>query len=126
MDPLDIFSVCDLRQHSGKLIDDAENGRLGLSTKHGRPAILAMPFGECLLELGLHRTLALHLSEKLHLTLVQAAGLAKLRAGEFAALLGEADIPVADYPADELDEEICVVTLGTYLRSKIQYVAMPA
>ena len=30
-------------------------------TKHGRPAILAIPFDDLLLELGVHRTLALKL-----------------------------------------------------------------
>ena len=106
MDPLDIFSVRDLRQRSGKLLKDAENGRLALITKHGRPAILAVPFDERLLDLGLHRTLALRLFEKRHLTLVQAAKLAGLSAEEFLALLGEAGIPAADYPAEELDEEV--------------------
>ena len=106
MDPLDIFSVRDLRQRSGKLLKDAENGRLALITKRGRPAILAVPFDERLLDLGLHRTLALRLFEKRHLTLVQAARLAGLSAEEFLALLGEAGIPAADYPAEELDEEV--------------------
>ena len=96
MDPLDVFSVRDLRQRSGKLLKDAENGR---------PAILAVPFDERLLDLGLHRTLALRLFEKRRLTLVQAARLAGLSAEELA-LLGEAGIPAADYPAEELDEEV--------------------
>ena len=106
MDPLDIFSVRDLRQRSGKLLKDAENGRLALITKHGRPAILAVPFDERLLELGLHRTLALRLFENRHLTLVQSARLAGLSVEEFVVLLGEAGIPVTDYPAEELDEEV--------------------
>ena len=50
--------------------------------------------------------LALRLFEKRHLTLVQAARLAGLSAEEFLALLGEAGIPAADYPAEELDEEV--------------------
>ena len=50
-------------------------------------------------------TLALRLFEKRHLTLVQAARLAGLSAEELA-LLGEAGIPAADYPAEELDEEV--------------------
>ena len=106
MDPLDVFSVRDLRQRSGKLLRDAENGRLALITKHGRPAILAVPFDERLLELGLHRTLALGLFEKRQLTLVQAARLAGLSAEDFVVLLGEAGIPAADYPIEELAEEL--------------------
>ena len=45
-------------------------------------------------------------SRKRRLTLVQAARLAGLSAEEFLALLGEAGIPAADYPAEELDEEV--------------------
>ena len=63
-------------------------------------------FDERLLELGLHRTLALRLFEKRHPTLVQAARLAGLSAEGFVVLLGETGIPAADHPADELDEEV--------------------
>ena len=110
MDPLDVFSVRDLRQRSGKLLRDAENGRLALITKRGRPAILAVPFDERLLGLGLHRTLVLGLFEKRHLTLVQAARLAGLSAEEFVVLLGETGVPVADYPTGELDEELAAAS----------------
>ena len=65
-----------------------------------------MPFDERLLEISLHRTLALRLFEKRHLILVQAAKLAGLNAEEFVVPLGEAGIPAADYPAGELDEEV--------------------
>lgn len=106
MDPLAVFSVRDLRQRSGKLLQDAENGRLALITKRGRPAILAVPFDERLLELGLHRTLAPGLFEKRQLTLAQAARLAGLSAEDFVVLLGETGIPAADYPTGELDEEL--------------------
>lgn len=106
MNPLDVFSVRDLRQRSGDLLRDAEDGQLALITKHGRPAILAVPFDERLVELGVHRALALHLFEKGHLTLVQSAKLAAMAAEEFVDLLGEAGVPAVDYPPNELDEEV--------------------
>ena len=106
MDPVDVFSVRDLRQRSGELLKDAENGQLALITKHGRPAILAVPFDERLLDLGVHRALALHLFEIGQLTLVQAAKLATITAEEFVVLLGEAGIPAVDYPPQELDDEV--------------------
>ena len=80
MDSVDVFSVRDLRQRSGDLIKEAEHGHLSLITKRGRPAILAVPFDGRLLELGVHRTLALRLFEQRHLTLVQAARLAAMTA----------------------------------------------
>lgn len=103
---VDVFSVRDLRQRSGELIKEAEDGHLALITKHGRPAILAVPFDDRLLELGVHRTLALRLFEQRHLTLVQAARLAGMTAEEFMSLLGEAGVPAVDYPPEELEDEI--------------------
>jgi len=106
MEPVDVFSVRDLWLHSGKLLKDAEDGHLAVITKHGRPAILAVPFDARLLDLGVHRTLALQLFENGRLSLTQAAKLAAVSAEEFLALLGNAGIPAVDYPADELDDEI--------------------
>lgn len=106
MESVGVFSVRDLRQHSSRLIKDAEQGHLSLITKHGRPAILAVPFDEKLLEFGVQRTLALRLFEKRHLTLAQAAKLSALSTEDFMALAGAADVVVVDYPPDELDEEV--------------------
>jgi len=50
---LDIFTVRDLRERTGALIHDAEDGKLSLITKHGRPVFLAVPFSEELLKMGL-------------------------------------------------------------------------
>jgi len=106
MDPLGVFTARDLRQRSGELLEDARQGRLALITKHGRPAILAVPFDERLVELGVHRAMAIRLFESCHLGLVQAAKLAGTSAEEFLALLAEARIPAVEYPPEELDEEI--------------------
>jgi prevent-host-death family protein len=105
MEPLDVFTVRDLRQRTGELLKEAEEGRLSLITKHGRPAILAVPFDERLLEQGVHRALALHLFESGRMTLGQGARLAGLPVESFMELLGEAGIPAVDYPSDELDDD---------------------
>jgi prevent-host-death family protein len=106
MDPLDVFSVRDLRQRSGDLLKDAENGHVALITKHGRPAILAVPFDTRLLDLGVHRALALHLFEHRHVTLAQAAKLAAVTVEEFVEILSQAGVPAVDYPPDEIDGEL--------------------
>lgn len=106
MNPLDVFTVRDLRQRSGKLLKDAEEGRLAVVTKHGRPAFLAVPFDERLLALGVHRSVALLLFETGRVTLAQGAKLASLSVEEFIELLGEVGIPAVDYPPDELTEEV--------------------
>lgn len=106
MHPFGVFSARDLRQRAGELLKDAEEGHLALITKHGRPSILAVPFDGRLLDLGVHRTLALHLFEERHLTLARAAKLAAMTPEEFVALLGEAGVAAADYSPEELDQEI--------------------
>jgi predicted HTH domain antitoxin len=109
MEPLDVFTVHDLGQRSDELFRDAEEGRLSLITKDGRPAILAVPFDERLLSLGLHRAMALHLFESGQTTLSQSAKLAGLPIVDFLDLLGLAGIPAVDYPPEELEQELEVL-----------------
>lgn len=103
---LDVFSVRDLRIRSGDLLRDAEEGRLAIITKHGRPAILALPFDERLLQHGVARALALHLFEAGQVTLVRAAKLAEMSVEEFVELLGAAGIDAVSYPPEELEAEV--------------------
>ena len=79
-------------------------------TKYGRPAILAIPFDERLIEVGVHRAMALRLFEQRLMTLVQAARLAATTPEEFVDLLGAAGIPAVDYPPEELDDEAGVAS----------------
>ena len=106
MEPLDVFTVRDLRERSGDLLRDAEQGRLALITKHGRPAILALPFDERLLTHGIHRALALHLVEAGQVTLAQGAKLAGLPLEGFIELLGQAGIAAVSYPPEDLADEV--------------------
>lgn len=106
MDPVDVFSVRDLRQRSGDLLKDAENGQVAVITKHGRPAILAVPFDARLLDLGVHRALALNLFENRHLTMAQAAKLAAVTVEEFVELLGQTGVPAVEYPPEEIEDEL--------------------
>ena len=103
---LDVFSVRDLRVRSGELLRDAEQGRMAIITKHGRPAILALPFDERLLQHGVARALALHLFESGRVTLARAAKLAETSVEEFVALLGAAGVDAVSYSPDELEEEV--------------------
>jgi len=90
MEPLDVFSVRDLRTRSGDLLKDAEAGQLAIITKHGRPAIL----------------LALSLFEQRRLTLAQAAKLAGISLDAFIDLLAPLGLAAVDYPAEELADEL--------------------
>ena len=110
MGSLNVFSARDVRHRSGELLRDAAHGQLAVITKHGRPAILAVPFDERLLEIGVHRAVALRLFEQRLVTLAQAARFAGTSAEEFVELLGEAGVPAVDYPPEELDKEVGVAS----------------
>jgi prevent-host-death family protein len=105
-EPFDVFTVRDLRNRTGDLMRDAEEGRLSIITKHGRPAILAIPFDERLLAVGVHRALAVHLFEAGQATLAQAAKLAELPVERFLEVLSEAGVPAVSYPKGELAGEV--------------------
>jgi predicted HTH domain antitoxin len=109
MEPLDVFAGKDLGHRSDELFRDAEQGRLSLITNDGKPAILAVPFDERLLDLGIHRTMALHLFESGQTTLSQSAKVAGLPIVDFLDLLGLAGIPAVDYPPEELEQELEVL-----------------
>ena len=78
---------------------------MAVITKHGRPTILALPFDDRLLEVGVHRALALHLFEQRQLTLAQAARVADLTVEDFLDALSSAGVAAVDYPASELEDE---------------------
>jgi prevent-host-death family protein len=104
--PLEVFSARDLLNRSGSLLKDAEEGRMSLITKHGRPAALVAPFDAQLLELGAHRHLAVRLYADHLLTLSQAATLAGLPIEQFLEVLGVSGVDVVDYPPGEIQSEL--------------------
>ena len=106
MEALDVFSARDLRNRSGGLLKDAKEGRLSLITKHGHPAALAVPFDAQLLELGLHKHLAVTLYARNLLTLVEAAKLADLPVEQFLKVLAASGVDAVAYPAEEVETEL--------------------
>ena len=106
MEPFDVFSARELRQRAGELFRDAEQGRLSVITKHGRPAILANPFDDRLLSLGVQRAVAVSLFETGSLSLAQSAKLAALSMEEFVELLGREEVVAVDYPPEALAQEL--------------------
>jgi antitoxin (DNA-binding transcriptional repressor) of toxin-antitoxin stability system len=103
---LTVFTVQNLGERTEDLVHNARQGRLSLITNEGRPAILAVPFDERLLVLGLHRTMAMSLFESGQVTLGQGARLADLSLEEFITLLGSAGISVVNYPPEDLDRDL--------------------
>lgn len=103
---MDTFTVRDLREHTGSLIHDAEEGHLSLITKHGRPVFLAVPFTEDLLSFGLRTNLAMKLFKDGIVTLEKAAKIAGLNVEVFIEKLGQLGIPAVNYSKTELDQEL--------------------
>ncbi len=106
MKTLEIFSVNEFCQHIDELIHDTEKGNLALIMKQDRPTLLTIPFDERLLIHGINRAMAIHLFESDIVTLSQAAKIADLSIENFIEVLGEAGIPAADYPPEDLEEEL--------------------
>jgi predicted HTH domain antitoxin len=101
-----VFSVRDLREHTGALIHDAEAGNLSLITKRGHPVFLALPFSEELLNLGVRSSIAIKLYKDGIITLEKAAKLADSSVEAFIEKLGFLGIPTVTYSTEELKEEL--------------------
>jgi len=103
---MDTFTVRDLREHTGNLIHGAEEGNLSLITKHGRPVFLAVPFTKDLISFGLNTALAIKLFKDEIITIEKAAKIAGISMESFIEKLGQLGVPVVNYSADELDQEL--------------------
>jgi len=99
------FSVRELRQQTGALIHDAEKGGLSIITKHGKPSILAVPFSEKLLSLGVNKDIAVELYQSRSISFIKAAKLAGVSAEEFLEMAKSLNIPCVDYPPEEIESE---------------------
>ena len=106
MTTMHVFSVRDLRVHSARLMRDAEEGRVAILTKQGKPKALSIPFNDRALELGVPRDLALQLFENGTISLVKAAKLASLSVADFMDLLKQCGIPAVTLSPEDLRHEI--------------------
>ncbi len=103
---METFTVRDLRERTGKLIRDAESGELSVITKHGRPVFVALPFDDALLQSGVLLSLAVKLYRDEVISLAKAAKLAGFAQEDFIKELAKQRIPVVNYSADDLDDEL--------------------
>jgi len=108
---VDAFTVRDLRERTGELIRDAEEGKLSLVTKHGQPVFIAVPFDEWVVAFGVRIALAMRLFEEEVVSVAQASKLAGIAQEEFLERLAAAGVAVARYSPDELKDEMEVLQL---------------
>jgi predicted HTH domain antitoxin len=103
------FSIRDLRDRSGELTHEAEEGRMSLVTKHGQPLFVSVPFGDVLIENGVHVALATGLFKTGDLSLGQAAKLARMPYIDFIEHLGQLQIPVVNYSVEDFNQELATI-----------------
>lgn len=101
-----VYSTETLGEHPAALLKEAEAGHTALVTHDGQALFISVPFDDALLSTGLHRTLAVNLYQSHELSLGKAAELAQMPKLEFTEYVSRLGIPVVDYPAEELDQEL--------------------
>jgi predicted HTH domain antitoxin len=102
------FTVRELRERSGELSKEAEEGRLALVTRHGQPLFVSVPFNEDLLQLGVHAALAVRLFKNGELTSARAARLARMSLTDFLEHLSHQGINVVDHETADLAAELAL------------------
>ena len=105
------FSIRDLRERSGELSRQAEEGHLALITRHGHPLFISVPFSEELIKQGVHVILAVKLFKENDISLGKAAKLAKMNIAEFSEYVSALGIPIVDLNEEELDKELAFLNL---------------
>ena len=100
------FTIRELRERSGDLSREAEEGRLALVTRHGQPLFVSVPFTDELLEAGVHTALAVSLFKSGEMPPARAAKLARMSLSQFLAHLSAQGIAVVDYEPAELEQEL--------------------
>jgi len=107
---MDVFSSRDLRNRAGNLLKDAEEGRLSILTKHGRPTAIALPFDSYIIEKGVRIQLAAQLFDQRVATLAQAAKIASLSIEEFLEVLQVSDIDAVCHAPNELADDLKAIS----------------
>lgn len=106
---MESFTVRDLRERTGELVRNAEQGKLAVVAKHGHPLFVAVPLDEEMLRSGIHVALAIKLFQDGTLSLGKAAKLAGLSYEAMVEQLAAMGVPAVDYPPEELDAELAAV-----------------
>ena len=100
------FTIRELRERSGDLSREAEEGRLALVTRHGQPLFVSVPFTDDLLDAGVHVAMAVGLFKDGELTPGRAAKVARMSLPQFLAHISAQGIPVVDHDPAELEQEL--------------------
>jgi prevent-host-death family protein len=105
---MEAFAVRDLREHTGDLVRNAENGEYSVVSKHGKPLFVAMPFNDALLKAGVNVALADKLVLKAELSVAAGAKLAGLPYARYLQHLGALGYSMLDESTD-IDAELALL-----------------
>jgi prevent-host-death family protein len=105
---MEAFAVRDLREHTGDLVRNAENGEYSVVSKHGKPLFVAMPFNDALLKAGVNVALADKLVLKAELSVAAGAKLAGLPYARYLQHLGALGYSMLDESTD-VDAELALL-----------------
>lgn len=94
------FAVRDLREHTGELVRNAENGQYSVVSKHGKPLFVALPFDDAVLRSGVSVALADRLVQSGELSVAAGAKLAGLPYARYLQHLGALGVSMLDESAD--------------------------
>ena len=81
---MESFAIRDLREHTGELVRNAEEGRYSVISKHGKPLFVALPFDDAMLKAGVNVALA---DKMVQLGELSVSAGAKLAAMDYASYL---------------------------------------
>jgi prevent-host-death family protein len=112
---METFAVRDLREHTGELVRNAEEGHLSVVSKHGRPLFVAMPFDEALLSAGVAVAMADKLVRQGELSVAAGAKLAGMPYARYLQHLGAAGYSLLD-DEGSLDDELALLQSGHGVR----------
>jgi prevent-host-death family protein len=105
---MQFFAIRDLRDHTGELVRNAEEGECSIVSKHGKPLFVALPFDAEILKAGVNVALADKLVQSGELSVGAAAKLAAMPYDHYLKHLG--GLGVSMFSEGTFDDELNLLT----------------
>jgi prevent-host-death family protein len=104
---MESFAIRDLREHTGELVRNAENGQFSVISKHGKPLFVALPFDDVMLQAGVAVALADRLVQSAELSISSGAKLAGMPYARYLQHLGSIGYDMLDVA--QIDDELATL-----------------
>ncbi len=100
------IAIRELRNNPASLTHCLERNEYVFITKHGKPIGVALPLTDENLSIGLAKAAALQAWRNGDISLGKMAELLEMPKDELRQLLARMNLPVLDYPVDEVADEV--------------------